>query len=130
MTKKLLSVCLMIARHNLPKHTRLDGYKHFSFIIQKNWLVDWGTNRSGPPLKMFGYQEHQMIHSENQAYKRAKGLLDKTDTFQVVNIRLNSKGEVKNSKPCQCCINFLNGLGCNSIWFSTTGTETFSKILL
>lgn len=130
MTKKLLDTCLTIAMHYLPKHTRVDGYKHFSFIIQNNKLVEWGTNRSGPPLKMFGYAEHQMIHSENLAYRRAKGLLDKTKKFQVINIRLNGSGELKISKPCQCCTNFLRNLGCSSIWFSQSNSEEFQKIIL
>jgi hypothetical protein len=129
-TNKILSTCLTIAKHYLPKHTRRDGYKHFSFIIQDNQIVEWGTNKSGPPLKIFGYSPHQMIHSENLAYKRAKGILDKSKNFSVVNIRLNTKGTLKISKPCPCCTAFLRGLGCNVIWFSTTGSETFSKIIL
>lgn len=131
MTKKLLETCLTIAKHYLPKHCRLkEGYKHYSFIIQNNKLIEWGTNKSGPPLKYLGYQEHAMIHSENLAYKRAKGLLNKKESFQVINIRLSARGELKISKPCPCCTIFLRNLGCKSIWFSQSNTENFSKILL
>jgi transposase len=128
-TNKLLETCLTIARHYLPKHSRADGYKHYSFIIQKNQLIEWATNRSGPPIMYLGYKNHQMIHSETQAYKKAKGLLHK-ESFEVINIRLNSKGELKISKPCHCCTVFLRNLGCRTIWFSQSYENIFSKVIL
>jgi hypothetical protein len=130
MTNKLLDICLTIAKHYLPKHSRKNGYKHFSFIIQNNKLIEWGTNKSGPPIAYLGYQKHQMIHSENLAYKRAKGLIDKNEYFEVINIRLNSSGILKISKPCTCCSIFLKNFKCRTIWFSSTNSNNFTKIIL
>lgn len=128
MTKKLLQTCLTIARHYLPNHPRKDGYKHFSFIVQHNQLVEWGTNRSAPPLFYYGYEEHQMLHSENVAYKKARGLLNSGEPFEVVNIRMNIDGSIKISKPCPCCIAFLKNLGCKRIWY-TDESGCFRKML-
>jgi hypothetical protein len=130
MTNKLLDVCLTVAKHYLPKHSRKDGYKHFSFVIQNDKLVEWGTNKSGPPLKYNGYDQHCMIHSENLAYKRARGLLDKNKYFEVINIRLNIAGNLKISKPCPCCSVFLKNLGCKTIWYSQSDSNLFQKIIL
>jgi hypothetical protein len=130
MTNKLIEICVTIAKHYLPKHSRKDGYKHFSFVIQHNKLVEWGTNKSGPPMKMLGYQDHQMIHSETLAYRKAKGILNKNEIFEVINIRLNARGELKIAKPCPCCTTFLKNLNCKRIWFSSSDSEIFSKINL
>lgn len=129
MNNQILFTCLVIARHYLPKHSRKNGYKHYSFVIQKNALMEWATNKSGPPLKMLGYEEFQMLHSETQAYKKAKGLLHK-EPFEVINIRLNSKGEMKISKPCSCCIAFLKSVGCKKIWFSADYKELSEDLFL
>lgn len=129
MKKKLLNICLLIAKNSLPNHPRKDGYKHFSFVIQDNRIIEWGTNMSGLPLYIFGYQSHQMIHSENLAYKRARGLLDKNKLFDIINVRLNNNSEIKISKPCNCCLNYLKDFGCGNIWFSKSNGD-FEKIKL
>lgn len=127
MTKRILERCLNISKKYLKKHSRIDGYKHYSFIIQNNRIIEWGTNISGAPLLKFGYKDFQMIHAENTAYKKAKGLLDKSIKFEVINIRLNNNGNIKISKPCNCCFNFLKELGCSNIWYSKSDGE-FKKI--
>jgi hypothetical protein len=122
-------MCLLIAKKTYPKHPRKTSYAHYSFIIQKNVLIEWATNCSGSPLLYKGYSKYSMLHSETQAYKKAKGLLHK-ESFEVINIRLNSKGELKISKPCPCCTVFLRNLGCRTIWFSQSYENIFSKVIL
>jgi hypothetical protein len=117
MKKSLFTDCVRVGLQHLPNHPQFDCYKHFSFIIQRDTLIEWGTNRSAPP--MIGYQSHQKFHSENQAYFRAKGLLRRNEPFETVNIRFNKSGKMLLSKPCKCCISFLKFLGCRAIWFST-----------
>jgi len=129
MKKKILDICLLISKNSINLHPRKGNYKHFSFIIQSNQLVEWGTNRANPPLIKFGYENHQMIHSENLAYKRGKGLLDKNKKFEVVNIRLNRSKQVKISKPCSHCLEYLKKMGCSNIWF-TDKIGDFKKINL
>jgi hypothetical protein len=117
MKKSILVDCLRLGRKHLPKHPEWDNYKHYSYIIQNNEIIESGTNCSGPPL--IGYEKWQKIHSESRAYFKARGLLDKNRHFDVVNIRFNKSGKMLLSKPCKCCISFLKFLGCHAIWFST-----------
>ena len=122
MRKKIIKQCLKIARYkNAPDyHPQWGFFHHFSFIIQNNKIVEYGFNRSGPPLDGFGYnKKFGKIHSENDAYRKAKGLLDPQRPFDIVNIRLNKQGEMRLSKPCNCCHNFLSVVNCHSVYFST-----------
>jgi hypothetical protein len=120
MKRKLLTKCFEIAlEYNNPNnHPQWDCYKHFSFIIQDNKIITWGTNKAGTSWTFLGYKPYQKIHSEPVAYFRAKNFLQKR-AFEVVNIRLSKSGELKIAAPCQCCATFLKSLGCTKIWFTT-----------
>lgn len=121
MKPKILKECTEIAlANNNPSHDQWDCYKHYSFIVQENKIVSWGTNKRGSPLTFLGYQPHQKIHVETVAYFKADRLLKKNIPFEVVNIRLGKNNMIKISAPCKCCSNFLKNLGCKRIWFTTT----------
>ena len=119
MKKYILEECHRIALNNIKqkKHPQWDCYKHFSFIIQNGKIIEWGMNRSAEPL--IGYPEWGKLHAECDAYFKAKGLLDTSDPFGVINIRMGINGNLKISKPCNCCQQFLKRLNCREIWFST-----------
>jgi hypothetical protein len=121
MKKSLLLKCLDIAyKYNTPElHPEWTCYKHYSFVIQNDKIVDWGTNRRGNAITFFGYPKYSKIHSETDAYFKSKGIMNRDSPFEVINIRLSKNGSIKNSKPCKCCTAFLKKLGCRSIWFTT-----------
>jgi len=129
MKNRILNECLRIAlQNNTPiKHPQWDCYKHFSFIIQSGKILEWGTNRRGSSFTFLGYEPYQKIHSEVDAYFKARGLLEKRVPFEVVNIRLNKSGVLRASNPCKCCYAYLKSLGCKRIWF-TTNIENFACI--
>lgn len=117
MKNRDLITCYKIAKNHVRNHPEWDCYKHYSFVFQNNQLIEWGCNRRGPPL--IGYPSYGKIHSECDAYNKAKGLLIRNRPFEVLNIRLNKSGQLKMSKPCNCCYNFLFNAGCRRIWYST-----------
>lgn len=118
MRNKLLGECISIARSKLPKHP-MDKFRHFTFIIQGNKIIGYGTNRYGSAPSGFGYDENSEIHSEPDAFRRCGKLLDKNKPFKVINIRFNRYGEIRMSKPCKCCNGFLKVMGATTVWFST-----------
>ena len=130
MNKKLISECLRVAKFNNASHLhpQWDCYKHYSFVIQGDTIVDWGTNRKGDAIVILGYPGHSKIHSEYDAFRKAKGLLDKSKSFQVINIRLSKASTLKISKPCKCCAAYLHSAGCDIVWYSTI--DGFNKIKL
>ena len=121
MQKRLLKECLRIAvaKNNPKTHPEWGSYHHFSFIVQDNKLIEWGTNHPGTPPKYLGYDKMCKIHSEHMAFKRAKGLLKKDQSFDIINIRLNKTNEIRMSAPCKCCYSFLRNEGCRKVWFTT-----------
>ena len=125
MKRKVTEICLNIALANLHKHT--EPFKHYSFVIQDNLICDWSVNRTAAPLTYFGYEDYTKIHSETDAYRKAKGIMDYTIPFDVVNIRLSKKGILRGSCPCHSCYAYLKKLNCREIWFSTD-IENFAEL--
>lgn len=120
MSKKLLQEALRVAlRNNNPRcHPEFYNYIHYTFIVQNGKILEWGTNRQGEPF-IKGYSHQSKIHSETDAFRKARGLLDLREEFDVINIRLSKSGELRISKPCPCCHNFLKVMGCKRAWFTT-----------
>ena len=116
-------------KNNTPmNHRRYGWYHHFSFVIQFNKIVEWGTNAAGKDIYSHFYAETALIHSECAAFKRAKGLLDRSKPFDMVNIRLNRQDELRNSKPCKCCSAFLSLFNCNKVYFTNGNDFDFVRI--
>lgn len=128
MKRKILDNCLQIAMQNNIKHPEWDHYHHFSFIIQNNAIVEWGTNRPSSPMILLGYPPYTKMHSEVDAYFKAKGLMQKGVGFEVVNVRLTKTYRIRASDPCKCCFGFLRNLGCKRVWF-TTNMTTFASLV-
>lgn len=122
MKKSTIQKCLKVAiEHNTPKHHPQWGdFQHFSFVIKDNKIIEWSTNYSGQPLIFKGYQDHQKIHSEIMAFRRARKLLGKDlGEFEMLNIRLSRQNKLRGSKPCECCDRWLRDSGCKRIIYST-----------
>ena len=120
MKRKLLQECLSIAiKNNNPNHPEWDCYHHFSFFVQRNKIVAWGVNRRSSPLTLLGFESHTKMHSEVDACRKAKGIMDKGSDFEIVNVRLTKHNRIKTSSPCKCCSAFLEHLECKRIWFTT-----------
>ena len=133
MKKTLLRRALGLALSQAEKHTAAQKYAHWSFIVQSNKIVDWGTNQNVIPPIYLGYSKSKdddfipKTHAEFAAWKKAKGLLD-DKPFEVINIRLNKRGEPKMSAPCKCCHGFLKVMGCSKVFYTTE--SGWSKALI
>lgn len=128
MKKSLLAQCTKIAQDYRTKHPEWNHFLHYCFIVQANAIVEWATNRTGPPLTHRGYPPSGKQHAEPLAWFKARGLLTSHRSIEAVNIRLNRQGELRLSKPCACCYSFLHSVGCRTVWFSTDAG--FAKISL
>lgn len=122
MKKTIIRECLRFAISKIKdgEHPYVVNNKfHFSFIIQNNKVVEYGMNRLGKIAKMYGYDDKTEIHAEFDAYRKARGILDKNRPWEVLNVRSNRAGQIRNSAPCVCCLCYLRELGCSGIWFTT-----------
>lgn len=131
MNKRILNSCLRIARSRNTEelHPEYGNFHHFSFIIQNNKIIEYATNTAGAVLYSKFYTRNSKTHAEASAYKKAKGLLDPSSSFEVVNIRLNRTGELRNSAPCSGCYSLLQVMGASKVWF-TTREGIFDKVTL
>jgi hypothetical protein len=125
MRKSLILEAVKVAKSKISKHTQ-SSHAHYSFIVQNNCIVGYGVNQDGEPLIHWGYKRMKedptyspKIHSEIHAYKKNKGIMEKGKTFEIINIRLNKLGELRNSKPCKCCSTLLRDLGCIRFYYSS-----------
>ena len=123
MRKSVLNRALRIARAKVKTHPQYMHYIHYSFVVQRNSIVEWGRNHNGVPAIHYGYHDPDRYpmpktHSEVDAYRKARDLLRK-GPFTLVNVRVTRTGIVKTSKPCACCYSLLKALGCNQFFYST-----------
>lgn len=120
MKMKLLQACLKQAREK--KHPGQNWEKrHFSFVIQDGDIIAMGMNRVGTPIPGFGYGNSypQNIHAEPDAFRRARSMLDLSSPWEIFNVRLNKRDEIRMSAPCGCCTSFLITMGCKRAYFTT-----------
>ena len=125
MKSSLLREAVRIAREKLPRHPERSHWPHTSFIVQGNKIIEYGFNHSGIPPRHLGYHERiswssPKTHSELACWRAAKGLLNPNHSWEIINIRLSrGEGELRDSKPCVCCHQFLTSVGCTTCYFST-----------
>jgi hypothetical protein len=132
MKKALLDECMRIALSKLDRHP--ENYKHWSFAIQDDKIVEWSTNDSGIPRLHYGYtarlenaDAYGKRHSEIKCLLKARALLDFDKKWEVINIRLNRHGVPRLSKPCDCCAKLLMAFNCRNVYFTTEAG--FAKLL-
>ena len=86
-------------------------------------------NRRSEPLRYYCRSKNAKgRHAEVDAYRKAKGILNHDDRFEIVNIRLNKNSDLRISKPCAFCHDFLKAVGCRIVHYSTN--EGFERIRL
>ena len=78
------------------------------------------AHRIGEQFNLPKYIEYPFIHAESHLISR---LLDTYNTintnWSIVVLRINRKGILLGSKPCENCSNLLNSVGLNDIFYST-----------
>lgn len=123
-------LCISIAKSEFRKTTDRRGFYHWSFVFQKNDLIEWAQNRPGHATYTvrYGYQEgRHTLHAEVAAFCKAAGLIDRRFSWYMINIRLLVNGALALSKPCRLCQHFLAALNCSCCWYSTN-EGTFEQI--
>jgi len=101
---------------------------HFSFAWRSGQILSIGQNypdntnaKAMRFAKRFGNKkqmEYPYLHAEVDMLSKLWGRYYIDSKMKVVVLRLNSKGELKNSKPCTGCSNIFSALGVGKIWHS------------
>ena len=130
--KKMLERSIHLARSLFPDvYDERKKYRtfHFSFAWRSRQIISIGQNypdntnaKAMRFAKRFGNRkqmEYPYLHAEVDMLSKLWGRYYIASKMKVVVLRLNSKGELKNSKPCVGCSNIFSALGVGKIWYST-----------
>lgn len=97
-----------------------DGNKMICFTQNNPIKTNARAYRIGEQFRLPKYKEYPFVHAESHLISR---LLDSYNTIDpnwtIVIIRINRKGLILGSKPCENCNKLLNAVGLNDIYFST-----------
>jgi hypothetical protein len=126
----LIHQSLDIALSLLPKAKNARNSKnkffHFAFGFKKNKLLAIGQNnpeKTHPQALMLAKRfntdtEHPYLHAETDLISRLWGKHYIDNTLRMVVIRLNKRGQLRCSKPCDQCTQILEALDITKIWWS------------
>jgi len=141
-THRKINRSLSIAKKMFGSEYNSGRYQtyHFAFIFQKNKLISTGINNPIKPnakASYFGYkfgikkyQKYSFLHAEIDAIAKCWGKTYLDKSYSMIIIRINSYGEIKNSKPCDDCSYILDSLNIIDIWWSNNfGEITNGEIL-
>jgi len=141
-TRSIVDKSAQLALSLFPQaYSKKRGYRtfHFSFGWKKNELLAIGQNDpykpSGKALRfarMFKTRRtmtYPYLHAEIDMISRLWGKIHIDNNIKVVVLRLNSRKQFQNSKPCKSCSTVLNALNVEDVWWSTNEGITNGKIL-
>ena len=61
---------------------------------------------------------YPFLHAEVDLVSKLWGKIYVDNSVKVVVLRINSRGELQNSKPCKSCMNMISVLGIDKVWWS------------
>lgn len=126
----IIDQSLDIALSLLPKAKQERNTKnkffHFAFGYRKNKLLAIGQNnpeKTHTQAVMLAIRfntelEHPFLHAETDLISRLWGKYYIDNSLRMVIIRLNKRGELRCSKPCERCDQIIKSLGINKVWWS------------
>ena len=106
-----------------------DGTKLIAFTQNNPIKTHAGAYRIGESFNLPKYKEHPFYHAESHLISQ---LLDRYNTidsnWSVVVMRINRKGIILGSKPCENCDKLLNSVGLTDVYYSTDDGNFIDKI--
>lgn len=93
------------------------AYKHAAALIHNDRIFSYGYNTFVPFKKINNIQIYKTIHAELSVFKHfpkkcVKGL-------DILVIRVNKQCSLRNSRPCDHCIEYLQRIGIRKVYYST-----------
>jgi len=100
---------------------------HFAFGYRKSKLIGIGQNnpeKTNPKAihlaKKFNIElYYPYLHAETDLISRLLNNYYIDNNLSIVIIRLNKRGELRNSKPCKKCYQIMQALDISKIYWST-----------
>lgn len=96
-----------------------DGNKMIGFAQNNTLKTHTGAYRIGENFNLPKYKEHPFFHAESHLISQ---LLDRYNTIDpnwtICVLRINRKGLILGSKPCENCSKLLSAVGLTDVYYS------------
>jgi tRNA(Arg) A34 adenosine deaminase TadA len=95
-------------------------HRHSAAVIYKNQIMTSGHNRYIKKVLLEGGEfGHKTMHAELSAVLKIKSSIQKMQgSVDIIVIRINNRMELKNSRPCNNCIEKLRSIGIRRVYYS------------
>jgi len=110
-----------------------DGNKMVCFTKNNPIKTNARAYRIGEQFNLPKYKEFPFVHAESHLISK---LLDRYNTidpnWSVVVLRINRKGLLLGSKPCENCDKLLNAVGLNTVYYSNDDgsfSDSFGELI-
>lgn len=116
----------LLPKVKMNRNTK-NKFFHFAFGYKKNKLLAIGQNNPEKThtqalllAQRFNIQnEYPYLHAETDLISRLWGKHYVDSSLKMVIVRLNKRGQLRCSKPCERCDQIIRSLGLNKVWWST-----------
>lgn len=125
-TEKALQLSLSLFDRHFDETSRKIQY-HYSFLFERNKIVAVGQNSYELSAKALYFAERYNVpqkkhwpslHSEIDSIAKLWGKTRITSKIKLVNVRFLRSGQISIAKPCNDCMEVLNALGIDQIYWS------------
>jgi hypothetical protein len=106
-----------------------DGTKLICFTQNNPIKTHAGAYRIGEDFNLPKYKEFPYYHSESRLISELLGRYNTIDpNWSIVVMRINRKGLILGSKPCENCSKLLSSVGLNDVYYSTDNGDFVDSI--
>jgi hypothetical protein len=124
-----IDIAIRLLPYAKSQRNSRNKFFHFAFGYDKNKLIAIGQNnpekinakafRLAKKFNIEAYQQFPYLHAETDLISRLWGKHYIDSSLKVVILRLNKRGELRNSCPCEKCSKIMSALNINDIYWST-----------
>lgn len=106
-------------------------YNHIALLWKKNRLISIGQNnpfKESAKALYFGvrfnvekFRKYPFLHAEIDAIRKIWGKMHLDSSYELISLRVNTKGKLDNAKPCGSCSQIIEALGLKVMFSNKQG---------
>lgn len=101
-----------------------DGNKMICFTQNNPIKTNARAYRIGEQFNLPKYKEYPFVHAESHLISKLLDMYNTIDdSWSVVVLRINRRGLILGSKPCENCTKLLDAVGLKNIYYSTDDSD-------
>lgn len=136
MNERTIARCINIAKSLAPNNLS-HRCSHVAFLVRGSRIAHIGINsdKTHPKTLDYNYDHYNeslcRVHAEFRVILRSS-VKEKTEDlshYELINVRIDRKGNINNGKPCRGCQHIISQMGIRRFYYTTAaGTVESEKI--